>query len=247
MSTIQFGKAVIFVSLVLFFSCSKQKNNCPETLGIDITMNKDLFYKSNTMILSAPTSALNTYEWSGPGGWTSNLPVPKRVDLQYQDAGIYSVKIFNSNKCLVYQSSKNIAVNTPPPSPCSLAENTISSTTGVAGNFSFNYPANLLVYTQNSYFYYYAFKGAESIAILFPGTQAPETGIYTTFAGYPSQSTTAFVQLIKQGIEYRSAGGDNLYYTMEGNQKKIVCCDIRMFEFNNPANSFLLSMKINIY
>lgn len=232
---------------VLLFSCSKQKNNCPAAITIDITVNKTVLYKSNTLLLSAPTSALNTYEWSGPGGWSSNVPIPERKDLQYQDAGNYSVKIFNSNKCIVYQGVKNIPVNVPPPAPCSLPDNTISSTSGAAGNFSFSYPSNVLIYPQNGAYFYYAFKGTESIAVSFSGTQPPETGIYTTFYLYTPPANKVFVQLIKQGVEYRSTGDDNLFHTMEGSQKKIAFCDIKMFEFNNPANSFLLSGKINIY
>lgn len=109
----------------------------------------------NTLILTADTIAGATYGWVGPGGYTSAIQSPTRLNAQPSFSGIYTVTA-TVNGCLSPASSTIVTVFALPapvvggfsithPTTC-LGNNGSIAITGLAANttFTINYKKNTL-------------------------------------------------------------------------------------------------------
>jgi len=72
--------------------------------------------EESTLALSVAASAITTYQWSGPGGFTSMAPSISIVNINSSHSGLYSVTA-SQNGCTSNPATANILVNTLPIAP----------------------------------------------------------------------------------------------------------------------------------
>ncbi|MCX7861506.1 MAG: PKD domain-containing protein [Bacteroidales bacterium] len=105
-------------------------------------------------LVSSPNGM--TYNWSGPGGWTSTLQNPSRTNVTTAHAGTYNVTVTNSTTGCSATASTNVVINTPPTASASsnsplCAGATLNLTSLPNGMASYNWagPGGWTANTQN--------------------------------------------------------------------------------------------------
>jgi gliding motility-associated-like protein/fimbrial isopeptide formation D2 family protein/uncharacterized repeat protein (TIGR01451 family) len=66
-------------------------------------------------IMLTTTTVATGYFWSGPNGFTSNLPSPTVVSATLVDAGVYSLYVTNTWGCRSLDTTVQVTVNSNPP------------------------------------------------------------------------------------------------------------------------------------
>jgi gliding motility-associated-like protein/uncharacterized repeat protein (TIGR01451 family)/fimbrial isopeptide formation D2 family protein len=66
-------------------------------------------------IVLITTTMATAYFWSGPNGFTSNLPSPTVVSATLVDAGTYSLRVSNTWGCQSLDTTVQVTVNSKPP------------------------------------------------------------------------------------------------------------------------------------
>jgi gliding motility-associated-like protein len=103
-------------------------NGCTSTSAVVVTVNPlhtatasstGPYCAGQTIQLNLTTSG-TTYEWSGPGGWTSTLQYPTRPGATTTMTGTYYVTVSGAGACPVFTSTQ-VTVN---PTPNATATNT---------------------------------------------------------------------------------------------------------------------------
>ncbi len=126
-------------------------NGCTATATTTVVLNNNpIAFASNdgpycvgaTIELSATGG--NTYNWSGPGGWSSTQPDPTRANATLAMAGLYSVTVVDGNSCTATYST-TVSVNANPnvdagnnaSIPFGTTTILSSSVTGGSGNYTY--------------------------------------------------------------------------------------------------------------
>lgn len=233
----------------IFMSCNKSSDNnsCPGTSNTTIYTNHSVIYDGATLSMSTslPGSNPNTFQWTGPGNWTSNQQIVVRTNMQSQDAGVYTIKVYNFNNCLIYTGSSNIQVTPAPPPPCTVTNNTITSTP--FGIVNYNFPSGISTYPYQSNYYYTGVTATnDRIDISFSGSHIPYPGIYRSVILLPAQEDYVYIVInTSTGTQYRSKGGDDLYVNNVGGKMVVTFCNFTMYDFGNPNNLFTLTGKLS--
>jgi hypothetical protein len=239
-----YNKLLLIFFIAVLLGCNKNSDNCPATGTTVVSSNYNIVYEGRTLTLGTGSSAGNTYSWTGPGGWTSTQPSPSRNNMQPQDAGNYSVKIYDLKNCNVFNGSKNIQVTPPPVAPCTPFNNTITSSYAPIGNFNFPTGASSYAY-QASYYYTVVAVNNERIDIQFSGTQRPEPGLYKTVFNLSTPDDFVYF-VINSGVrQFRSKGADEVYVNNVGGKMIVTFCNVTMYEWNNPSFEFILTGKVS--
>ncbi|MFC1927696.1 hypothetical protein ACFLW7_03875 [Chloroflexota bacterium] len=69
--------------------------------------------EGGTIQLSGGPNGMNSYSWTGPGGWTSSLQNPSRAGATTAMAGTYTLTVTDSNGCTDDEST-SVTVNAKP-------------------------------------------------------------------------------------------------------------------------------------
>ena len=238
-----FIAVMLFALLPGLISCTKSSDGCPGTGSTNIVANRSVIYTGATLSLSTSvTNGTYTYQWSGPGGWTSASTIGVRTNMQNTDAGIYSVNIFDIKNCLIYSGSKNISVIPVPNPPCTISNNTITS--GPPYNLNYSFPAGVSAYPyQSGYYYTVLAPGNERVDILFSGSHPPYAGIYTGDPLAFQQEDYFYITINTPTRQFRSKGGE-LYVNNIGGKMVVTMCSVTMYEFLVPNTDFILTGKL---
>ena len=226
------------------FSCNKNSDECLNVSQTTIAINRSVIYIGSTLSLSAnTTSSSYTFQWTGPGGWTSNQAIAVRSNIQASDGGDYSVKVYDAKNCLVFTAVKNIPVVPPPNPPCTVPNNTITTTKAGVGPYTF--PGGVSAYINQSVYYYVAYVSAGiQIDFRFSGAHIPFAGIYKTM-DYGVQEEDFVLVLFTYGTKsYRSKPGGELYVNNVAGKMVITFCNIIMYEFGTPYSEFSITGKL---
>ncbi len=93
---------------------------CSSTTSINVTVNQtpnvtvssnSPLCTGNTLQLSASATGTNTYQWSGPNGFSSNQQNPSIPNAQTSNQGMYYVTVTSSNGCSAVASTQ-VFINT---------------------------------------------------------------------------------------------------------------------------------------
>lgn len=238
---------VLFLTAIFFLlllGCGKSPKNCNDPLNIQINTDKSTYYLGNDMTVSGEISSAYTYQWTGPGGWTSNQGIASRNNLQMQDAGNYSVTIFNSFNCPVFTGTKNIQVLPIPNPTCIIPTNT--TTSSIPGFANFSFPVGVSAYAYQSSFLYIgvASNNTDRIDIQFSGTNQPKQGLYKTYNSSATTLDDVNITVRWAGVKYNAIAGNEVFVNTIGGKQVVSFCFITMQEFLNPANQFTFTGKL---
>jgi hypothetical protein len=219
----------------LFLSCHQKESTCEPTMNLPIEVNSPLIEGWN---LNLKTDAINEghYIWSGPNGWKYAPVTISNQDFQQslnnvtsQNAGEYSVKVYDYLGCLAGEGKVNVEVIAPPPPPCNLTPNTSTSSVIGVGDYTFVNP----YFTSSSG--NYLVSGSESgdfIRFGFWGQNRPIPGIYEITDGYFGQEYGTVGLFIQSGGYQFLADSGNVYVNKKSNGKlSVSICNVK---FSNP-------------
>ncbi|MBS1510732.1 MAG: hypothetical protein JST86_07830 [Bacteroidetes bacterium] len=239
--------AILFISSL--FSCKKQSDSCPDPQNIELFTYKPVAYEGTDLkIRAANTYAFATYNWTGPGGWTSHDIIPVRTNVQQQDGGLYSLEILNGG-CTQYTGSLNIPVVPIPTPACNTTNNTINSNLPGVANFTFAPNEYVSMYAYG-YSYYFTIVTASNdrIDIFFPSSNPPTPGLYNANTGItvPYPDNLATINIYQGGTRYVNYGSNNDVLVRIINGKyEISFCNLTMTNsYFNPTVQFQITGKI---
>lgn len=217
------------------FSCSKSSTNCSPVSGMTIVANNTTVYEGSDLSLGVSPAGLYTYQWSGPGGWSASSSSALRTNMQFANAGAYSVKVFNLEGCQVFSGSTTISVQQPPDAPCTSAGNTVTSSLGGTTNFTFAANQVWGMASGSQYIFLGMVNNDRFIQFSFSGSLLPNPGIYTTPVAIPSNNPVSIWMKDGVGGAFRSQGGDNVYVTRVGGKMQVAFCNVKLYDANNPS------------
>ena len=241
----------IFLTLVVlnavFFNACKKSNDCPASTNVTVSANANSLTQGWDLQLSANYSSLNTYQWQGPNGWNvqTSSAVVTRVNMQFQDAGTYSVKVFNFNNCLVYEGSQVIVVTPVQSAPCETTNTNNLCTSDIPGLTSFALNAvyfggnpsgniNVTGYSNANT------QGGSSVVFNFSTSSRPRPGLYKTVYGYRAtgKDDELSINLYSSVTNewYIAEQGYPVYVTLVNGKTQICICNIplRISFFGTP-------------
>lgn len=228
--------------LVLFTSfcssCEKSGIDCPAKGTVTVAANYQTITQGWDLKLSADYNSLYRYLWTGPNGWTmeTTAAVVTRVNMQMQDAGNYSVRVFNSNNCEVYVGSLAVTVAPVQTSPCdgTLTNNTCTSDIFGLPTFTYtniyfgNHPTN----QTSSVSCYPAVPGNTNMSFTFLGHMRPRPGLYKTIYGYNAfreeNEVSMYLYNPATGKHHITSFGYNVYVNLVNGKTQISFCNIEV-------------------
>ncbi|MGH1335811.1 MAG: hypothetical protein ACRBFS_06755, partial [Aureispira sp.] len=108
--------------------------------------NGAIFCEGDALQLSTTTNA-NSYQWTGPNGFSSTSPNPSAILVANNNAGTYSLVVTNNNGCTSVPDDVIITVNAAPNSPAlssnspiCAGDNLVLSTTNMATSYQWMAP-----------------------------------------------------------------------------------------------------------
>jgi hypothetical protein len=239
----------LFIAITLIttlLSCKKDTEECGVVSTVPIISN-------GPVIVGYPIEiSTNSYDgryntWTTPSGKTleeagfvsvGNERYRKEV-ANYADSGLYKVEVFYRS-CVQYAGSAIVKVTAPPLPPCSIANNSsTSSVVGVGGN---TYP---FVYFTNNGSSIAASGGGETLNLRFPNNVKPRNGIHiTSGASGPTQSTTEVSCWISSGsYNFANQAGQSIYVNTINGKMQIGFCNN---QFTNPLGTSIIRISAKI-
>ncbi len=157
-STIQNGDSVS-VMMTSNLSCvtNSQANASPVIMTINaapsvlsLTSNGPVCEGANLLLNATASDAAATFSWTGPNGFTSNLPSPILANVSSANAGIYTVTA-TANACTSIPFSSIMQVNTNPAKPFITQNGNVLSSSSPSGNQWYFAAAPINGATNNTY------------------------------------------------------------------------------------------------
>lgn len=236
---------LVVLSATGFSACNKT-DNCPAKTNVTVSANANNLTLGWDLRLSANYSSLNTYQWTGPNGWSvqTSSAVVTRTNMQLQDAGTYTVKVFNMNNCEIQEGFQAITVTPVQNAPCEAGNANNTCTSDIAGLTSFNLSPvyfggtpggdiTVTGYTNGTTI------GGSPLTITFLGSARPRAGIYKTIYGYKAVGKEDEVSInLYSAVTnewFIAAQGHPVYVTMVNGKTQICLCNIPVS--NTPASS----------
>lgn len=233
---------LLIASIVFFSSCEKDGTDgsgcipASAVQQVTITSNSPVV-EGWPIYLSTTATMGNMFHWTGPNGWdinysyfSSDANSQQRLNASFADSGLYKVELRNADGCVEYKGSVNVKVIAAPQAPCTLANNTSTTTLiGVGGSTYTN------IYFQSSTYYtVQAVAPGESITFYFTGNVPPKPGIYKT-AGYgPTKETEVGCWISKFPYDFINEVGQDVYVTKVNGKTIVSFCNCT---FTNPISA----------
>jgi hypothetical protein len=223
----------------VFISGCKKSDSCPSVTTVQITPNLNSITVNWDLSLSANYSSLNRYEWTGPNGWNikTTAAVVTRPNMQFQDAGLYKVRVYNLSNCLIQQGEINITVESIQDAPCNGTLSNNSCITDVFNIGNFNYGQIYFSFQPgNNRTVGYCSKtntgSTPYVALTFSGVGIPKPGIYKTIYTWGTEAgkenEVSVILTDGTGEWYRSIGQQHVYVTLVNGKTQVCICNITM-------------------
>jgi hypothetical protein len=235
-----------FVFFTLFISCEKlsEKEPC-ELKNIQISSNSPVI-EGWPIYLSTRPSQTERFNWAGPNGQITTQGAQNDIQVlnaKLSDSGSYSLTIMNTFGCTEYSGTTFIKVISPPAAPCSITNNTSTSTViGVGGN---NY--TYVSFTNNSATAYpYVASSNEALQFRFFGNTAPKPGLYKTNGSIYSldkeNEVGCYISTFPAS-NFVNKEGQDVYVTRVNGKLQIAFCDC---QFTNPVGTAVIKISARI-
>jgi hypothetical protein len=230
---------ILLVSIVIIFiSCKKMGNgnDCGAAQQVVVTSNSPVI-EGWPIYLSTTATMGDMFHWTGPNGWDINYQFyasdansQQRANATLADAGLYKVDLRNADGCVEYSGSVDVKVIPAPSAPCSLTNNTSTTTVvGVGGSTYTN------IYFQSSTYYtVQATTPGESLTFYFIGNVPPKPGIYKSSGYGPTNETEVGCWISKFPYDFINEPGQDVYVTRVNGKTQVAFCNCT---FTNPLGS----------
>ena len=184
--------------------------------------------------------ASGKYTWTGPNGFkvvstaTSDL-IQNKITTVFADSGIYKLTIEDINEgCIIAQGTTKVSIINAPNPPCSIINNTSTSTLfGVGkGSYTAQHKTNTAPYIG----FTASCSDGSYLNINFNDYSNAQQGVYKTNDGfYPDHPATSISVYYQNGMfQYNCKALQNVYVTKTGTTTTISFCNL---EFNNASGS----------
>ncbi|MCX6208585.1 MAG: hypothetical protein NTZ59_03525 [Bacteroidetes bacterium] len=238
----------------LFFSltsCKKANilDDCPDVAKLTVTSNSPVTLGWPIELKSSNNYSAQ-YIWTGPNGfsrkgYSGNNLTESITTAAFADSGTYYVKLIDGNSgCVLGEGSTQVKVVAAANAPCTIANNTSTSTLGGVGGGS--YSGSYGRQSGNYFLYFSNCSDGSYLNIAFTNTGAPNPGEYlTTGDWYSNTYGSSSVGLYYQtGLsQFIAKSLQKLYVTRSGSSTTVSFCNI---EFTNSVGStkILISAKV---
>ena len=196
-----FPTFILLSTLFCSSSCKKEKKeHCSEDSTFVGLSYEGPVVKGWPLVLK--TAYYNTgysYRWKGPNGWSMETTAsmdnyePNKITIDPADinhSGKYYVEIIEDG-CVIERGSVNVEVIEPPLPPCTIANNSSTTTLGGVGGTSYS----MVSHTEGIYYSVYA-SGPINQTINFVFKGEPKPGMYLAHQGYlPDESNEVAVYI----------------------------------------------------
>ncbi|AEA45297.1 hypothetical protein [Fluviicola taffensis] len=237
---------LILASTLIALNSCKKKNDCPINPE-DIVLNSNgPVFEGWPLHLWTESGFSYTYHWQGPNGWkkdydySTNTSGSETIESMTQaKAGVYIVNIRDGN-CVIKKGSVNVSVIPPSNAPCSVNNNTSTSTViGVGGT---NYTS--VFGNSNSNYYVQASNSSQAITFNFKGEQAPLPGIYkSNDTYYPSEQNKVGVYIGTGFQDYQMEPDVDVYVNKVNGKTVISFCSAG---FYNPVGNATITISAKV-
>jgi hypothetical protein len=225
----------IFIVLILgwisaLIGCGKGGAACDTGLKPKIKSNGPIGNNEVLTLSSTGVSAVASYAWTGPNGYTSTEAAPK-ISSPSRGRYVYSLTVTTTGGCTYSGVSDTITV-TGPTNACGLDSNQ-ATLQGVV-DLSFN---KVIGTTGSSDYMITATNGNATITVEFPGNQPPAEGIYSIQKS-SSALPSGFCRLIAKAITTApwttDTNSGSVYVSIDNNVTTISFCTVK---FNSTEYS----------
>jgi hypothetical protein len=233
-----------FAFIVLFSACEKISDKEPCVLkNVEIITNSPVIV-GWPINISTRASQSDVFRWVGPNGVFANQGGNsiQVLDAKYSDSGSYKVEIKNAFDCLEFESYTNIKVIPPPSAPCTVTNNTSTSTVIGVGDNTYTYVS----FTNNNADAYPVIANSNNaLHFRFYGSTPPKPGLYKTGdnTGFNAIDKVACWISTFPATEFRNKENQNVYVTKVNGKYVISFCNA---EFTNPIGSSVIKISAKI-
>jgi hypothetical protein len=240
----KFIPLILATTTLLFFNSCK-KNDCPSTPESIQLNSNDPIYEGWPLYLWTENSSGYTYHWQGPNGWSkdydyfTNMAGSETIDsMTPAKAGIYIVNLME-NDCVLKQGKRMINVIPVPSPPCSVNNNSSTSTVIGIGGLNYTYVSG---YASGSTSYnIQASSGSQALNFTFKGGQIPLPGVYKSETNlYPSEQSKVCISIGTTFQEYDMKPGYDVYVNKVNGNTVISFCAAG---FYNPTGSTTVTVS----
>ena len=235
------------IALISFSAC--KKNKCEGTKELTVSTVGDV-YEGWPLEIYSESSSYDHVQITGPNGFIkvynsgeyfSGIQTIESTTLA--NSGTYTVEYWGEGECLLKSGTVDVTILPAPTPPCSMPNNTGSSSIGGIG------PTSYTSAFGNELSGYYHIYGSQStyqqMNINFNGTHRPKAGKYITSGSYYPEdgSNQCSVYLTTSYNDFFVKDNEDVYVTYEGDQLIITLCSV---QFSNSVSStdLFISAKI---
>lgn len=247
----RFFTTLVLISTLFFLnSCKKKTEECSETPEpVSMSSNGPVVEGWPLVLTTANYEDGYTYRWKGPNGWSAETTLspdcyePYKVTIDSASinaSGNYLVELLHEG-CVVNRGSVNVQVIAPPTPPCSITNNSSTTTLGGVGGIS--YP--IVSHTGGINYSVYATNGNQTINFVFKNGE-PKPGMYLVESGYfPSENDRVSVYIQAGFYDFFMESYYTVYVNKVNGKLQFSFCN---GHFSNPVGStpVIISAKVTL-
>lgn len=238
--------AVMAILMLTSATCQKDGGECGEPSTVTVTSNSPVV-EGWPLVLTTSDDISLMYHWKGPNGYdvrydihTTDAADQEKV-AALTDNGTFTVEMRDDDGCVMSKGSTVVVVTAPPNAPCTVPNNTsTSSVVGVGGS-----TYNNVYFNGGSPYTVQASGGGESMNFRFQGNNgaAPRAGLYRTSGYGTSENDQVGLWITVSPHDFIAQAGQTVYVTKVNNKTVISFCNLT---FTNPVGPTLprISAKI---
>lgn len=245
--------SILILILALFFnSCKKQnKEECSGNPDpISLSSNSPVIAGWPLVLTASNYENGYSYRWKGPNGWSAetsfgnNNYEPYKItkdSVSVTDSGTYHVELIQDG-CVIGSGSVNVQVIEPPLPPCSISNNSSTTTLGGVGGVTYS----VVSHSGGINYSVYATNGSQTINFTFNDGEEPKPGMYLVEGGYyPSEKDHVSVYIQAGFYDFFMESYYTVYVNKVNGKLQFSFCN---GHFSNPVGStpVIISAKVTL-
>jgi len=227
--------------IIIFTSCEKNTNNCPQINAARAHSNSPVTIGQTIKIWTGEIDG-TTYQWFGPGGFSSQYATDSISNAQMYNSGWYYliVNSLDDNNCSKRDSVYVDVRLQQDTAPCSVSANTIVYNNMADQSFSSVFKGIESTYSLKSL---YASSWSGDVNIYFAPywrDYEPQDGVYTTYNSPAFDPVDPIfnkvtITSITNGIYWASWPNQTVYVSHVNGKLKVSFCNLQMSGSNGTS------------